>query len=101
MSQTFELVCHETKKRIWIGQGWGKMATLYTGEKGTMEALKHFLNDHVNKSIEFVCIDTAESKIYEYKRYYAEEECITLSSSRVPFDDTKYSITGYESKEKK
>ena len=68
MSQTFYLVCHETKKRIWIGQGRGKMTVLYTGEKITMESLKKFLNDHMHKDIQFVCFDTSDT-IHEYERY--------------------------------
>ena len=68
MSQTFYLVCHETKKRIWIGQGWGEMTTLYTGEKVTMESLRQFLNDHMYKNIQFVCSDSSDD-IHEYERY--------------------------------
>ena len=68
MSQTFDLVCHETKKRIWIGQGWGKMTNFYTGEKITMESLKQFFNDHMYKDIQFVCSDASDD-IHEYERY--------------------------------
>jgi len=68
MSQTFYLVCHETKKRIWIGQGWGEMTVLYNNESKTMENLKQFLNDHIWKPLEFVCSD-ATDKICGYERY--------------------------------
>lgn len=60
MSQTFSLVCHETKQAIWIGQGHGSMGSLYYGEVHTMENLKRFLNEHRGKSLEFLCDDIAD-----------------------------------------
>ncbi len=66
MSQTFSLICKETKKRIWIGQGWGKMTTFYYSEEKTMEALKRFLQDHQNLDLKFVCNDTFEDTSGEY-----------------------------------
>lgn len=71
MSQTFSIVCHETKKRIWIGQGWGEMTILYYGVHSTMENLKRFLNDHIDKQLVFLCNDK-NNEIYDYE-YYDEE----------------------------
>lgn len=57
MSQTFSLVCKETKRSIWIGQGHGVMSVFYSGMPETMERLKRFLNAHAGKQLEFVCND--------------------------------------------
>lgn len=43
MSQTYSIVCHETKEKLWIEQGTGGMPRLYTSEPETMEALHWFL----------------------------------------------------------
>ena len=71
MSQTFRLVCHDTKKSLWIGQGWGSMTTLYSGEPTIMQALKRFLNEHRGRALEFVCSDlvSEDSGISEYEEY--------------------------------
>lgn len=53
MSQTFYLICHETKKMIWIGQGGKEMRIFYSGVPATMIALKRFLNDHRGKQLCF------------------------------------------------
>ena len=65
MSQTFSLVCHETKKRIWIGQGWGKMDVFYSGEPNTLAALGSFLREHQDKPLVLVCDDKHE-EIWDY-----------------------------------
>lgn len=56
MSETYSLICKETKKRIWIGQGRQNkgMGTLYSGMTEVMEELIHFLNDHIGKQLQFV-----------------------------------------------
>lgn len=68
MGETFSLVCHETRKRVWIGQGWERMLNFYGGDKVTMDALKRFLNEHIGKSLEFLCDDTNE-QILGYDDY--------------------------------
>lgn len=68
MSQTFSLVCHETKRRVWIGQGWGKMESLYSGDAEAMANLKAFLNDHEGKPLVFLCNDTHD-QIYDYEEH--------------------------------
>ena len=68
MSNTYALVCHETRQGVWIGQGWDKMTSFYTAEPKTMETLKRFLNDHINKDLEFVCKDKRDI-VFTYDRY--------------------------------
>lgn len=66
MSESFSLVCHETRRRVWIGQGRdGTMNALYSGEVETMEKLKTFLNDHRGESIVFLC-DDRNDRIMDY-----------------------------------
>ena len=60
MSETFSIACHETKSRVWIGQGWGEMTCFYTGEPETMERLRRFFNAHKGKPLVFVCNDEDE-----------------------------------------
>jgi len=68
MSHTYSLVCHETKKKIWIGQGWSGMTTFYSGSAETMEKLRRFLCDHYGKNIVFLC-DIENETFCEYKEY--------------------------------
>lgn len=67
MSQTFSLVCHETRRRVWIGQGWGSMESLYSGNAATMESLRAFLNEHIGKPLVFVC-DDRDDNVWEYEQ---------------------------------
>lgn len=69
MSHTFSLVCHATRQRVWIGQGWGSMQSLYSGNPETMDALMRFLNDHIGQPLEFLCDDRAPDSICEYGTY--------------------------------
>ena len=69
MSHTYHLVCDETKKRIWIGQGWKSMTTFYSGELETMEALIKFLNDHRTPHILRFVNSTFDENIYDYDEY--------------------------------
>lgn len=56
MSQTFSLVCHEKRKRVWIGQGAnGVMSSFYSGNSSTMTALHRFLADTAGSPIELIC----------------------------------------------
>jgi hypothetical protein len=55
MSRTYHIVCFETKKSIWIGQGKSlNDFYLYVKELGTMAELEQFLKDHFNKPLYFV-----------------------------------------------
>ena len=72
MSQIYSLVCHEIRGKIWIGQGWGEMTTLYSGESETMEGLKEFLNASKGRPIFFVCDDELPDdmdEVFDYKDY--------------------------------
>lgn len=54
MSNTFTLVCGETKLYLWVGQGHGHdMTILYDGTH--QEDLRRFLNHHLGKSIRLIC----------------------------------------------
>lgn len=73
MSQTYSLVCHETRKRIWVGQGWGKMSVFYSGEPETMEALGMFLREHEGIPLVLLCNDIHED-VLDYEDVQEVEE---------------------------
>jgi len=52
MSRTYEIICHDCKQRIWIGQGSGDKAYIYRTEKETKN-LSDFLFGHQNHRLEF------------------------------------------------
>lgn len=58
MSNTFSLICRETKSTLWIGQGNGVMTTFYTGNAEIMERLHRFLCAHMGKQLEVVNDDS-------------------------------------------
>lgn len=58
MSQTFSIVCHETKQKVWVGQGWGLMTNFYRGDPKTMERLGDFLRTHEGKPLFLLCDDS-------------------------------------------
>lgn len=68
MSQTYSLVCHETRQRVWVGQGWGRMESFYSGEPATMRRLGTFLAAHEGHALMFLCEDTNES-ILDYREW--------------------------------
>lgn len=59
MSRNFSIVCHETKQRLWIGQGHCSptpphapdMEVFYSNEFFTMEMLGRFLRATVGKTL--------------------------------------------------
>lgn len=53
MSYTFRLVCKETGKSIWIGQGRSSdiMSVFYSDQPETMRNLARFLRDHYGKAL--------------------------------------------------
>ena len=52
MSQTFHLVCHETKQEVWVGQGHGGvMTSFYSAQSKTMAALARFLAATAGKAL--------------------------------------------------
>ena len=69
MSQTFSLVCEETKQKVWVGQGWGEMTVFYSGDPRTMEQLGKFLRDHEGMALRLLCEDTHDDMLLEYTEY--------------------------------
>jgi hypothetical protein len=51
MSSSYRIICKETKQSVWIGQGFGGMECLYSGEPETMELLRKFLNETMGKKL--------------------------------------------------
>jgi|688.fasta_scaffold311085_2 hypothetical protein len=67
MSQTFSLVCHEKRKRVWIGQGSnGLMSSFYSGDPAAMAALHRFILETAGLPIELFCNDWAPDEFWEY-----------------------------------
>lgn len=70
MSQSFQIICRETKKYIWVGQGHEYvMSVFYSGNKETMDALKRFLNDHIDKPLFFIHEDIFVDEAGDYEEY--------------------------------
>jgi hypothetical protein len=69
MSQTFELVCHGTKQKIWIGQGWGEMSVFYSGMPDVMERLRRFFVATKGLPLVLLCTDTEEGDWCEYEEF--------------------------------
>ena len=49
------------------------MTSFYTGEPGTMERLRKFLNAHLNKPLVFVCNDRDET-VHAYDEFELESD---------------------------
>lgn len=69
MSQTFELVCHETRQKIWIGQGHGAMTGFYTKKPEVMERLRRFLVATKGKNLVLMCTDTDDGDWGDYDEF--------------------------------
>lgn len=72
MSQTWSLVCHETKKKVWIGQGTGSMSRFYSRVPSIMERLRQFLVEHEDKNLVFLCDDN-DWDCTDYEEYLDED----------------------------
>ena len=71
MSQTFSLVCHETKQQLWVGQGlYGVMSVFYSGQPLTMHRLGRFLNATRGKPIVLL----REPDFDDYTEFESEED---------------------------
>lgn len=59
MSETYELVCHATRQRLWVGQGrqGHGMEIFYSGEPETLDLLKRFLAATVGYELILLCTD--------------------------------------------
>lgn len=72
MSQTFSIVCHETRQMLWIGQGReGVMTSFYSGDPIVMERLGRFLEATRGRPLVVVCNDT-EGFDLEYEEFGGE-----------------------------
>jgi len=54
MSDTWSLICDETREKIWVGQGNVSMSIFYSGEKSTMRELAEFLDRNKWKNLRLV-----------------------------------------------
>lgn len=69
MSQTFEIVCHETRQKIWVGQGWAEMTNFYSAEPVTMERLRRFLVATKGKPLVLMCAETDAGDWHDYEDF--------------------------------
>ncbi len=68
MSQTFSLVCHETRQTIWVGQGWRSMTSFYWGQPSVMRRLHRFLEHTRGKPLVLLC-DHERDDIADYEEF--------------------------------
>ena len=85
MSQTFSLVCDETKTKCWVGQGHQcEMTILYSEQPNTMVALAEFLKFNMDRPLRFVCDELEENRLdddddlWEGYREFTEEIAVPL-----------------------
>ena len=75
MSRTFELVCHEAKAMLWVGQGSNNpdslMTTFYSGDPAAMRRLGAFLAQTAGKHL--VLMDTEAASYLDDYRQLDEE----------------------------
>lgn len=82
MSQTYSLVCHEIKGKVWIGAGGAEMSLFYgfisesisqridcSEFPKAMEGLKDFLNASRGHPIFLLNDETDRAEDLEYKQY--------------------------------
>jgi hypothetical protein len=62
MSYLWKMVCHETKKEVFIGQGYREMSNFWTTEKEDMDRFRRFLLAHAGKPLEFVGQDWLDER---------------------------------------
>lgn len=69
MSKTFSIVCHDTKQRLWVGQGRGAMTTFYSGQPEIMARLGRFLEATRGKALFVLCNDEDVGDVLEYEEF--------------------------------
>lgn len=75
MSQTFSIVCHETKQKIWIGQGnGGRMTVFYSSMPDVMDRLARFLSAMKGKPLVLICNDTDGDVADHYEEFDDDED---------------------------
>ncbi|HEX3560383.1 MAG TPA: hypothetical protein VHU19_14340 [Pyrinomonadaceae bacterium] len=52
MARTYEIACHDCKVRLWIGQGSGEKAYIYSTDRH-IKQLRDFLFNHQYHRLEF------------------------------------------------
>jgi len=67
MSETYSLVCHDTKETLWIGQGYPNMRVFYSADPDTVQRLGRFLSKTFGKPLVVV----ADTEVFElgYKEF--------------------------------
>lgn len=53
MSRTYEILCHDCKVRLWIGQGWPETRQYIYKTDEYITRLEQFLFGHQNHRLEF------------------------------------------------
>lgn len=71
MSRTYQLVCHDCKVRLWIGQGNPNREYIYTTEEA-LRLLQDFFFGHQRHRIEFG--DDEFMGLWNYHRLDADTE---------------------------
>lgn len=71
MSNSFILVCHETRQRLWIGQGADMMTVFYSGEPDTMALLGEFLSETQGKALCLLNCSGIGDEVLDYEEYKA------------------------------
>jgi hypothetical protein len=69
MSETFSLVCRETKQMIWVGQGARAMTNFYSGQPEVMRRLGRFLEATRGKELVLLCNDTEGAELIDYEEF--------------------------------
>jgi hypothetical protein len=70
MSRTYEIVCHDCKVRLWVGQGWPPKVYMYKTDKA-LELLESFLFSHQRHKLEFG--DDEQLDCHEYRDLNPDE----------------------------
>lgn len=71
MSLTFSLVCHETKQKIWVGQGrdQARMSNFYAAQPEVIARLGRFLEATRGKPLVLLCDDEEGQQFSEYEEF--------------------------------
>lgn len=80
MSRTYEILCHDCKVSLWIGQGSGEKAYIY-GTEQHKKQLRDFLFGHQNHRLEFG--DDEAFSLLDYKSLDEEDEASKLLSGEI------------------
>ena len=73
MSRTYEILCHDCKTKLWIGQGSGEKAYIY-GTDAHRKQLRDFLFGHQNHRLEFGDDEEFHCKYDDYTRLDDDDE---------------------------